>query len=184
MVPINVVKRENTFHHWLSEDTAGQEDYDRLRPLSYPMTDVFLICFSVANRSSFESVTCKWRPELEHHCPGAKMILVGLKADLREDGSSAELNISPDEACDVAERIGASEYLECSAKSEDKESTAAIFDAVVWTLMETVTASAEAKTAKAEASAAKVARKKTMLADEVAAAAAEKRDLPLNLNEK
>ena len=35
---------------------TGQEDYDRLRPLSYPQTDVFLVCFSVVNPSSFENV--------------------------------------------------------------------------------------------------------------------------------
>lgn len=34
----------------------GQEDYDRLRPLSYPQTDVFLVCFSVVSPSSFENV--------------------------------------------------------------------------------------------------------------------------------
>ena len=34
----------------------GQEDYDRLRPLSYPQTDVFLVCFSVVSPASFENV--------------------------------------------------------------------------------------------------------------------------------
>jgi small GTP-binding protein len=51
-------------------DTAGQEDYDRLRPVSYPDTDVVLICFSVDVRDSFFNVTAKWLPEIQHHCPG------------------------------------------------------------------------------------------------------------------
>uniref|UniRef100_A0A673GDK8 Cell division cycle 42, like n=1 Tax=Sinocyclocheilus rhinocerous TaxID=307959 RepID=A0A673GDK8_9TELE len=48
-------------------DTASQEDYDRLRPLSYPQTDVFLICFSLVDSDSLENVSEKWYPEVRHH---------------------------------------------------------------------------------------------------------------------
>ncbi|KAK6020251.1 Ras family protein, partial [Ostertagia ostertagi] len=58
-------------------DTAGQEDYDRLRPLSYPQTDVFLVCFSVVAPASFENVREKWVPEIAHHCSKTPFLLVG-----------------------------------------------------------------------------------------------------------
>ncbi len=56
-------------------DTAGQEDYDRLRPLSYPGTNVFLICFSVVNPASYENVKQKWFPEVNHHAGIVVVIL-------------------------------------------------------------------------------------------------------------
>src|SRR5271168_649664 len=62
-------------------DTAGQEDYDRLRPLSYPQTDVFVLCYSIVSITSLENVTSKWIPELHHHSPITPIILVGLKLD-------------------------------------------------------------------------------------------------------
>src|SRR6201992_2102470 len=64
-------------------DTAGQEDYDRLRPLSYPQTDVFLACFSIVRRSSFVNIEEKWVPELDNHCKGVPILIVGPHADLR-----------------------------------------------------------------------------------------------------
>mmetsp|Transcript_35950 Transcript_35950/g.94411 ORF Transcript_35950/g.94411 Transcript_35950/m.94411 type:complete len:191 (-) Transcript_35950:950-1522(-) len=65
-------------------DTAGQEDYDRLRHLSYPNSDVFLLAFSLASPTSLENVESKWYPELQHFGPHVPIILVGTKADLRE----------------------------------------------------------------------------------------------------
>ncbi len=106
-------------------DTAGQEDYDRLRPLSYPQTDVFLICFSVVSPSSFENVTSKWCPEIKHHCADAPVLLVGTKMDLREDKETlqalAEAGQAPvkrEHAQKLANKIRAVKYLECSALTQ------------------------------------------------------------------
>eukprot|EP00621_Florenciella_sp_RCC1693_P011419 CAMPEP_0182523266 /NCGR_PEP_ID=MMETSP1323-20130603/915_1 /TAXON_ID=236787 /ORGANISM="Florenciella parvula, Strain RCC1693" /LENGTH=179 /DNA_ID=CAMNT_0024731587 /DNA_START=73 /DNA_END=611 /DNA_ORIENTATION=+ len=62
-------------------DTAGQEDYDKLRPLSYPLTDCFILCFSVLNPESLQNAKSKWLPELEKHSPGTPVVLVGTKID-------------------------------------------------------------------------------------------------------
>jgi small GTP-binding protein len=65
-------------------DTAGQEDYKKLRPLSYPQTDVFMICFSVVSPTSLENVRNMWVPEVKEHCPNVPMVIVGVKSDLRD----------------------------------------------------------------------------------------------------
>lgn len=92
--------------------TAGQEDYDRLRPLSYPQTDVFVIGFSVVSQASFKNVQQKWAPEVKHYCPQTPIVLVGLKGDLRAqtDGRTSHGDgrtmVSKDEACQMAKEIG------------------------------------------------------------------------------
>ncbi|KOM31582.1 hypothetical protein LR48_Vigan01g113700 [Vigna angularis] len=40
-------------------DTAGQEDYNRLRPLSYRGADVFLLCYSLISKASYENISKK-----------------------------------------------------------------------------------------------------------------------------
>ena len=75
--------------------TAAQEDYDRLRPLSYPYTHVFLVCFSVVCPTSFDNVCTKWIPELRHHAPFAPIVLVGTKTDLRGDASVVSCSCMP-----------------------------------------------------------------------------------------
>jgi len=69
---------------------AGQEDYDRLRPLSYPDSNVVLICFAIDNSESLASVERKWVYELEQYCAHVPWILVGCKSDLRDDTTTAK----------------------------------------------------------------------------------------------
>jgi Ras-related C3 botulinum toxin substrate 1 len=107
-------------------DTAGQEDYDRLRPLSYPQTDVFLICFSIISPSSFDNVKSKWWPEIQHHAPNVPLVLVGTKSDLRDDQEALRslaqkgLSLVPKAECEARmTEIGADAYFECSALTQD-----------------------------------------------------------------
>jgi len=111
-------------------DTAGQEEYDRLRPLSYPETDVFIVCYSVINPVSFENITQKWMPELESHAPGVPIVLVGTKTDLKTDQAMlAQLKKKNEKVITslqeeaVARKIGASKFLECSALTRENLET-------------------------------------------------------------
>ena len=106
-------------------DTAGQEDYDRLRPLSYPQTDVFLVCFSVVSPSSFENVKEKWVPEITHHCQKTPFLLVGTQIDLRDDAATVEKlaknkqrPLSLDMGDRLARELRAVKYVECSALTQ------------------------------------------------------------------
>jgi len=117
-------------------DTAGQEDYDRLRPLSYPQTDVFLICFSIISPSSFDNVKSKWYPEIQHHAPGVPMILVGTKSDLRGDHTMVSTlaakglhMVTHEEAVARQKECGAVNYLECSALTQEGLKT--VFDEAI-----------------------------------------------------
>ncbi|XP_067932312.1 ras-like GTP-binding protein rhoA isoform X1 [Watersipora subatra] len=107
-------------------DTAGQEDYDRLRPISYPDTNVLLMCFSIDSPDSLENVTEMWTHEVHHFCPNVPIILVGNKKDLRSDPTIiSELKTARQEPVQteqgraVAESINAFAYLECSAKTRE-----------------------------------------------------------------
>ncbi|PAA81309.1 hypothetical protein BOX15_Mlig000443g3, partial [Macrostomum lignano] len=102
-------------------DTAGQESYDRLRPLGYKDTNVFLLCYSVDNRDSYQNVKAKWVPELRHfggfsHSP---VVLVATKTDTRDDqvgGEAVKDPISTAEGEKLAKEINADRFVECSAK--------------------------------------------------------------------
>lgn len=103
----------------------GQEDYDRLRPLSYPQTDVFLVCFSVTSPASFENVKEKWFPEVHHHCPGVPCLIVGTQVDLRDDlavleklSRQKQRPITAEAGERLARELGAVKYVECSALTQ------------------------------------------------------------------
>ncbi|KAK1927221.1 P-loop containing nucleoside triphosphate hydrolase protein [Papiliotrema laurentii] len=107
-------------------DTAGQEDYDRLRPLSYPDSHVILICFAIDSPDSLDNVQEKWISEVLHFCQGLPIILVACKKDLRDDPKTiqdldrmGQHPVRRDEGLAVAQKIGAQGYVECSAKTNE-----------------------------------------------------------------
>ncbi|CAL9074443.1 unnamed protein product [Musa textilis] len=140
----NVVVDGNTVNIGLW-DTAGQEDYNRLRPLSYRGADVFLLAFSLISKASYENVAKKaktgylhlcieWIPELSHYAPGVPIILVGTKLDLRDDKQffidhPGAVPMSAAQGEELRKLIGAAAYIECSSKTQ--QNVKAVFDAAI-----------------------------------------------------
>ena len=106
---IHTLDPETGEHVKLVDTTVRDHNYgSSLRPLCYPQTDVFIICFSLIDDTSRENVHAKWVPELRRYCPDVPTIVVGTKHDLEEDtgtvGSGA-----------WARELGAASYHECSS---------------------------------------------------------------------
>ncbi|KAF7077547.1 hypothetical protein CFC21_091368 [Triticum aestivum] len=118
----NVVVDGNTVNLGLW-DTAGQEDYNRLRPLSYRGADVFLLAFSLISKASYENVSKKWIPELKHYAP-----------DLRDDKQffvdhPGAVPITTAQGEELKKLIGAPYYIECSSKTQ--LNVKGVFDAAI-----------------------------------------------------
>ncbi len=112
----------------------------RVRPLSYPRTDVFLLCFSIISPASFENISAKWYPEVSHYCPAVPTLLVGTILDLRNDSQTVErllerglFPITYQQGVEKANEIGAVAYMECSALTQ--EGLKEVIDAAVGTVV-------------------------------------------------
>ena len=108
-------------------DTAGQEEYDRVRPLSYHNTDVVIVTFDLTMKKTVQDIHDKWYPEVRHFLPGVPIILVGNKQDLRDfpTNISEEVRksvgfglVSTETGMDLAKEINATKYVECSSLTQ------------------------------------------------------------------
>lgn len=102
-----------------------QDDFDPLRSLCYPDSDVFLLCFSVINPTSFQNISQKWLPEIRRFCPEAPLILVGTQSDRRRDARQlqelaryGQAPVSETQARCLARHVHAATYVETSALTQ------------------------------------------------------------------
>ncbi|XP_041369739.1 cdc42 homolog [Gigantopelta aegis] len=98
-------------------DIATQIDYERIRAYTYRENAVVVICFSVCDWESFNSVPLLWMPEVRRYTKKTRsIILVGTKTDQRQGNAS---EVSKEEGQRLAKKIGADCYLECSARKQE-----------------------------------------------------------------
>ncbi|KAL4647331.1 rho-related GTP-binding protein RhoU-like [Arapaima gigas] len=117
-------------------DTAGQDEFDKLRHFCYPRTDALLLCFSVVSPASFQNVWEKWLPEIRRRCPQVPVLLVGTQCDLRQDvkvlielARRRERPVPEADARALADKAGAVAYIECSALTQ--KNLKEVFDAAI-----------------------------------------------------
>ena len=106
-------------------DTECQEGKESTRQRNYPETDVFCVCFSIADVESFRNAEGRWYKEVKQLAPRTPIVLIGTKLDLREgengkkrgkgDSQRPAGQVSHKEGKKLARKIGAIKYIECSA---------------------------------------------------------------------
>ncbi|XP_011427678.1 rho-related GTP-binding protein RhoJ-like [Crassostrea angulata] len=112
-------------------DSAGEHEYTELRSFSYKDSEVLLLCFSVSDRDSFESVKDFWAPEVKDFLgKRVPIIVVATQTDTRSDLGG---DVSTEEGQRMAKEIGAERYLECSCS--DQQSVHSVFENVVLTAL-------------------------------------------------
>eukprot|EP01084_Bolivina_argentea_P319488 554160_1 len=113
---------------------SGRDSYERLRPLSYPCTEIFLLCFSVVSRESMQNIISKWIPEISHHVPQASYMIIATQTDLRNDPSIMAKGmhcVTEEEGLAMAVENGAEHYMECSALTDEQTDINYIFEEAV-----------------------------------------------------
>ncbi|MBN3310207.1 rho-related GTP-binding protein RhoH [Amia ocellicauda] len=98
-------------------DTAGNDTFKGIRPMSYQQADVVLLCYSVANHNSYVNVRHKWIDEVRDYLPSAPVLVVATQTDQREMGPHRANCITSAEGKKLAHDIRAKGYLECSSLS-------------------------------------------------------------------
>ena len=120
------------FHHNFSEtniisgkeykltvyEGSGCTRFEGIRSARYKFVDVFIIVFAVNSLQSYQNAINIWIPEMKRYCPTTPLILVGNKTDLRDDekSSRAKEMITTEMGKQLAKKINADKYLECSCK--------------------------------------------------------------------
>lgn len=106
-------------------DTGGYGVFRSVRPLAYIDADVFMMCFDITNRESFENLTEVWLPEIQSFQPNTPVLFVGMKGDLRTISSNSESLcwVTVSEAESIAHQVGCA-YVETSAKTGENVTSA------------------------------------------------------------
>jgi len=121
-------------------DTSGSSEYDEVRPICYPHTDCFVICYAVNDRASFENVESKWKPEILRFGDGpiVPIILAGLKSDLNKKDTHHHHHrqdeyyyVSLEEGRALQNKIGAKAFFECSTKDGGRRPVDALLQACI-----------------------------------------------------
>ncbi|XP_063428500.1 cdc42 homolog [Mytilus trossulus] len=106
-------------------DSSGQHDYKELRTKSYKGSEVFILCYSLSDRDSFESIESFWIPEIRKICKKTPVILVATGKDIDDENN----NVSKQEGLCIMDKHGIDAYVECS--SYNKEEVNEVFEDVL-----------------------------------------------------